>query len=365
MRATGAILGAFAALLAGAVPTLADGCGEAVCASVQDADAPGSAQVQAHVDTDPAEDRLVDEVRNLEDSSPAPLGGAPRVSDALEEAFKNVDAQASVLGSAHEGVGADATAHVVGQSLHEQYDSPDFPIGIARLLSSGESGADSTDPPADPSLNGAKPRSLAPAQIVRDVNPAAPAVLAATALIAGATGTGFLAAPGVRSALARALRGSGAGLLFTRLRQNEVLANATRTDILEFVRQNPGERIEVMRRALHVANGTLLYHLRVLHQHNQVRVLKQGHVARLYLAGPRVRPTPYVAPMRRRILSVVAADPGPTQRQIAHTLQLSERVVSYHVRALTSQGLIEVRRAGGAKNLYPPTATATRLPVAA
>jgi predicted transcriptional regulator len=185
-----------------------------------------------------------------------------------------------------------------------------------------------------------------------------PAVIATTAAVLGAsTSTVLILLPGWRAALVRLAKKIGALLLFSRIAQEDILNHERRSDLLEYVRNNPGERVEVARRMLGFSNGSMHYHLRVLQDRNLVRILKEGSLARLYPAGPKIHPSPYVPAERRRFLDTLAASPGVTQRQLAQTLGLSERMVSYHVQTLSEQGLVDVRPDGSRKRLFPANAS--------
>ena len=130
-----------------------------------------------------------------------------------------------------------------------------------------------------------------------------------------------------------------------------------RNELLEFVKQNPGERVEVARRSLGISNGTKHYHLKVLSERNLVRILKDGSCARLYPAGPKINAQPYVPAQRRRFLDLLSTRPGVTQREAAQLLGLSERMTSYHIHALQNQGLVEIQPEGARRRLYLRCAT--------
>lgn len=177
------------------------------------------------------------------------------------------------------------------------------------------------------------------------------AFLIAGSLAMGAGVAGFAAIPGWRR---WALRFLGLGPLgfFSRLNQEKLLDHPARNEIHEFVRHNPGERLEVARRSLGLSNGTMLHHVRILIDHNVLRLHRDGAMARLYLAGPRVVASAYLPPLRKRILELLRGTPGVTQRAIANSVGVSERVVSYHVSALKGQGLLAVERAGVANRCF-------------
>lgn len=180
-----------------------------------------------------------------------------------------------------------------------------------------------------------------------------PSAVAATVAVAGvATTTMFVFAPGWRTAAVKLARKAGGLALFSRIAQEDLLHHERRSELLEFVRHNAGERVETARRALGFSNGSMHYHLKVLVDRGLLKVYKDGPYARLYPAGPKVSPLPYVSPQRRRFIDLLCARPGLSQRDLAEALDLSERMVSYHVRALQQQGLLDVAAEGHRKRLF-------------
>ncbi|HLE47205.1 MAG TPA: winged helix-turn-helix transcriptional regulator [Candidatus Thermoplasmatota archaeon] len=220
---------------------------------------------------------------------------------------------------------------------------------------------DEAAPEEESSSGVAIPGAIAPAyaEVVGDMDPVMAALTTAT-VVFGTTGAAFVFVPGWRTAAWKLARRIGGLLLFSRIAQSDILNHERRSFLLEFVKQNPGERVEVARRALGFSNGSMHYHLRVLQARDLVRVHKMGGCARLFVAGPRVQPTPYVPARRKKFLEIVGSSPGLTQRDVAKMLDLSERMVSYHVRTLESQGLLEIHADGFRKRLFvkvPPVIT--------
>jgi DNA-binding transcriptional ArsR family regulator len=189
--------------------------------------------------------------------------------------------------------------------------------------------------------------------VVLDALPLPVAIAATAAILTTSAGAALVVVPGWRTALLRILRRFGWLVLFSRIAQEDVLNHERRSELLEYVRNNPGERVEVARRSLGFSNGSMHYHLRVLQDRQLVKILKEGSLARLYPRGPKITPAPYVPQQRKKFVEVLSAEPGKTQRELAATLGLSERMVSYHVRALAQQGLVEVRAEGARKRLFP------------
>lgn len=273
-----------------------------------------------------------------------------------------------------EGASAQAQAHADEAEASVSYS--------AQAGSQSVSGGQSVEaPPLEGSASrpmfrdlgaqpGPEPAAPAPPEVVTveesaNVEPAAqtpvaespsalPTAVAATLAVAGAaTSAAFAFAPGWRTALVKLAKKAGALALFSRIAQEDLLHHERRSELLEFVRHNPGERVETARRALGFSNGSMHYHLRVLVERGLLRLFKDGAYARLYPAGPKIAPVPYVSPQRRRFLDLLCARPGMSQRDLADALALSERMVSYHVRALHRQGLLDVQAEGHRKRLFP------------
>lgn len=244
----------------------------------------------------------------------------------------------------------------------ERADLPPVPV-VGGSLITYESMPDAEQEEAPPAPEAA-PDPIAPAEAEAPspVAPASEAVkedvplpIAAVAGIAIATvsgGAGLVLAPGWRSALVKLLKRFGWLGLFSRIAQEDILNHERRAELLEFVRNNPGERVENVRRALGFSNGSMHYHLRVLNARDLVRVHREGIVARLFPAGPRIQPAPYVPTIRRKYLEALAVRPGITQRELASTMGVSERMVSYHVGTLAEQGFVAIQQDGGRKRLF-------------
>ncbi|HEX9816478.1 MAG TPA: hypothetical protein VGB18_05820 [Candidatus Thermoplasmatota archaeon] len=179
-----------------------------------------------------------------------------------------------------------------------------------------------------------------------------PELVATGVAVATMTTSGLVFFPGARQVAFRWLRRIIGLGLFSRIAQEDILSHGRRAELFEFIKQNPGERIENARRALSISNGSMHYHLKVLSERNLIRILRDGGLARLYPAGPKINPQPYVPAQRRRFVDLLSSRPGVTQREAATLLGISERMASYHIQTLSTQGLVEVRPEGARKRLF-------------
>jgi winged helix-turn-helix DNA-binding protein len=293
---------------------------------------------------------LLDEVSEVHVAA----GGSAQSSGGADESSSGggytVGGYVSILGAAAPPASVEPFGYVPSV--------PDANLPSPQLwLASGPSDATAYSTSGEPRSESSQETSLAAAAIDASALPVTPlaltAVLAATTVLAsaGVSSSGGFGLAGLKKFLARLLP-AGAFGLFTRLSGDQLLDHPRRGEIYEYVRQNPGERLEVARKALGLSNGPMLHHLRILDQGDLVRVVRDDGMARLYPAGPRVQPSTYLLPIRRRLLDELRVRPGITQREIARLTGLSERVVSYHVGWLNSNGLLDVQRTGASKRCF-------------
>lgn len=300
----------------------------------------------------------------IEDTTGAQTDAVPELTPTAEEtsdqALSPVRADTSASSTSDDAVHVEASVGAAGSNIGADSKQMPAPFSYAGY-SWGTADETPVDDPDSGSSEapGGEPAPAGPsfaqgAEVVPAVPNAVVAALAVTAAFGAASATaGFLFIPGWRAALMRALRASPLAFLFSRITKDEVLDHPKRADIFEFVKQNPGERVEAVRKALGLANGTMRHHLQVLRDKELVRKIKQGGITRLFPAGPKVEPLPYLIPPRRAILETVAQTPGLVQRQVGARLEMSERMVSYHVKQLADDGLVEVRRDGACNRVYP------------
>lgn len=288
----------------------------------------------------------------------------------IEDEGLSTSARASASGEGASAA-ADAAAgdHQVSQETAAPMPESPVDLGVQTEEEAAEPRASADEQAADPnpvSDAGAPPSAmLASSDAVAPIQPGLPELVATSVAVAGLTGSGLVFVPGVRIVVLRWLRRVFGLALFSRIAQEDILSHGRRAELFEFIKQNPGERIENTRRALGISNGSMHYHLKVLSERNLIRILRDRGLARLYPAGPKINPTHYVPAQRRRVVDLLSSRPGVTQREAAALLGISERMASYHIQRLSSQGLIEVRPEGARKRLFLRMTQLTPTPLAA
>jgi DNA-binding transcriptional ArsR family regulator len=284
---------------------------------------------------------------------------APSLAALLQEASEGSVAAGAQAGAGDDRITLRAWLLVDGaEPAGAQLEAP-LPATPLALPSSGS--AEAASPPGAPIAEPAASAHAASTiriEVPPISGPLALAAIAATTVLAAGASSATGLATGARRVLLRALTLVGGLGLFSRLTEADLLRHPRRHEIYEYVKENPGERLEIIRRALNLPNGAMLHHVKVLDQRNLVRIIRDGGKVRLYPAGPRIQPQPYLLPVRRRLLDQLSGQPGLTQRQVARAVGLSERAVSYHVGWLAENGLVAVERSGPAKRCFPASSRA-------
>lgn len=173
-----------------------------------------------------------------------------------------------------------------------------------------------------------------------------------TAIVAGsATGVGGLAW------LVRRF-GFLAGLpLYTRLAPGEMLDNGQRARVYEHIRAQPGATPTQLAEALGLGWGTITYHLARLEEGKLV-TSKSYHHRKCYFAigsdldaAGRTAVAAMASDPARRIVEAVAAAPGITQKDVAARLDMSQALVSWHVKRLVGAGVLLTMKDGRSNTL--------------
>ena len=137
--------------------------------------------------------------------------------------------------------------------------------------------------------------------------------------------------------------------LYTRIGRSKVLENPTRRAIHDAIMESPGVSVAALSARLGRARTVVQHHLAMLAAHRLVVSVDLGSSRGWYLASDprRLDATATTtralgSGTRRRVLeAVAAAQDGATQRDVAEEMQLSQRLVSYHLRKLEEAGLVQ------------------------
>lgn len=139
---------------------------------------------------------------------------------------------------------------------------------------------------------------------------------------------------------------------FSRVSGKNVFDNDTRRGIYECIRKNPGIHMRGILKETDVALGTLRYHINQLHRNHTIAILEdRGHTHYFENSGTYSAEQQHVLKhMRngttRKILEVLAVNSFATRKDIAESLGIAGSTVTYHMKRLEEDGVIDVRSDG-------------------
>ncbi len=142
--------------------------------------------------------------------------------------------------------------------------------------------------------------------------------------------------------------------LYTKIKREKVMDHFIRGRIYEFICSNPGVNYSSIKEQFKLTNGTVTYHLSMLERQEFIRAKQDGIYKRYFSnnGGPAVSD---VQPMSLQlsIAKAIREEPGMTQKEIATRLGSSKQLVSYHLRNMKKDGLLDTHRDGRSVRIYP------------
>lgn len=133
--------------------------------------------------------------------------------------------------------------------------------------------------------------------------------------------------------------------LYTRIKKDAVLDNFQRGRIYQYILMNPGDHFSHIKKMLALNSGTLTYHLSVLERREFVKSRTDGRFRRFYPYEMRVEHGPH-RDIQELILGYLANNPGISQKEIAHALNIHVSTVNYHVNMMVGAGLLRSSKEG-------------------
>ncbi len=167
---------------------------------------------------------------------------------------------------------------------------------------------------------------------------AASAALSLTAAVLSRAGRAFLA--------------SGAAALYTRLAGADVTDSRERRALLDRVHAQPGVHLRELQRLSEFGWGKFHYHLHVLARSRLVRLDRRARHVHVYAVreAPRVEALLSVRGAAAQIYRAVPTDAEVSQSDLQRSLGYSPQLISYHLRSLVRDGLVEI--VGGRPKRY-------------
>jgi DNA-binding MarR family transcriptional regulator len=147
--------------------------------------------------------------------------------------------------------------------------------------------------------------------------------------------------------------------LFSRIQKDEVLDHERRAQIFELIKQRPGVHLSEIARALDLAWGPTLHHLRKLREQRIVSIKNVGHRKCFFINGSGYSDQQMEAMslLKSDTLAEVAAaiesHPDSSLKEVSESLGISSPLAAHHVRKLVKAGLVRKERDGRRVRLTP------------
>jgi DNA-binding transcriptional ArsR family regulator len=143
------------------------------------------------------------------------------------------------------------------------------------------------------------------------------------------------------------LKSVGLAPFYTRIDRATVLRNPNRASVLEAVKSEPSITAAGLMRRVGLSEVVVRHHLRMLEAHRHVVSRRRGRSVGYFPADGPLASQHHDAAMtlrdrtRRDVATLLALAPLPlTQKEIAHRMGHSQRLVSYHLVRLEASGLV-------------------------
>jgi predicted transcriptional regulator len=141
-------------------------------------------------------------------------------------------------------------------------------------------------------------------------------------------------------------------IMYSKIKRENMLKNAVRKRIFDYIIENPGMHYRGILNDLDLPMGVLTYHLNRLEKAQYIRSRQDGMYRRFYTKGPKTEMRFFLSDIQESILSVIKENQGISQSKIAEKIQVSRKVVNYHVNILDQAGLIFVESHGRESACY-------------
>jgi WD40 repeat protein/DNA-binding MarR family transcriptional regulator len=140
--------------------------------------------------------------------------------------------------------------------------------------------------------------------------------------------------------------------LFSKIKKKHPLENRMRELIYDYIELKPGENYSTIKKTLGLANGTLVYHLKILKKENLIKSVSDGRYKRFYPFesdeldqtmiydhdGPQM-----LTDLQMKIIQKIEEQPEITQVEVARSLGVSRQVINYHILKLSNAGVLKLK----------------------
>jgi predicted transcriptional regulator len=145
----------------------------------------------------------------------------------------------------------------------------------------------------------------------------------------------------------------------TKIRKKHPLENQMRELIFKYIEHNPGDNYTTIKKTLGLANGTLVYHLKILKRENLIKTINEGRHKRFFpmdsnilndnltyeFNGPQM-----LSKIQLAILNKMSEEPGISNAEMARSIGISRQLLNYHLNKLLKIGILKSKRKTEAEN---------------
>jgi len=134
--------------------------------------------------------------------------------------------------------------------------------------------------------------------------------------------------------------------LYTKKRRERLLEHKTREEIFSYIQSHPGIHYRGVMNELNLNSGVLTHHLHMLEQQEFIKSYQDGMYRRIYPVNIKMELGGQLTEVQKRILTIIRNTPGISQTEIAKRLKQNRKMIFYHIKRLSNEGLIHVEPAG-------------------
>jgi DNA-binding MarR family transcriptional regulator len=135
-------------------------------------------------------------------------------------------------------------------------------------------------------------------------------------------------------------------VMYSKIKKENLLKNAQRKRIYEYITEKPGMHYRAILSDLDLPMGVLSYHLNRLEKGQYIKSRQDGMYRRFYMKSTRTDMRFFLSDIQESIFKVIKENQGISQSKIAKKINVSRKVVNYHVNILDQAGLIFVESKG-------------------
>jgi predicted transcriptional regulator len=137
--------------------------------------------------------------------------------------------------------------------------------------------------------------------------------------------------------------------------KDEILDNARRHKIYNIIKKNPGLHIRELQRTLQIPLASLQYHLNYMTRRNLIIEEKSEHYTRYYVSPLESEDKKILSVLRNKrlqeIVMIILVSKKAKYRFIVETLKLPASTISFYLKYLFDNNIIERTRIGY-ENIY-------------